>query len=86
MTGHRTILYRHYVGLMMENKNQNLKNNLYLTNNVVNGGFKKKTNKMDVNTIIKVGLLKEVLEILHFRLSRHVGGHNCVCFSLIDLY
>ena len=66
MTGHRTILYSHYVGLMMENKNQTLNNNLYLTNNVVNGGFEKKPNKTDVNTIIKVGLLKEVLEILHF--------------------
>ena len=51
---------------MMENKNRTLNNNLYLTNNVVNGGFEKKLNKKDVNTIIKVGLLKEVLEILHF--------------------
>ena len=66
MTGHRTILYSHYAHLKMENKNQTLNNNLYLTNNVVNGGFEKKPNKTDVNTIVKVGLLKEALEILHF--------------------
>ena len=42
MTGHRTILYSHYARLMIENKNRTLNNNLYLTNNVVNGGFEKK--------------------------------------------
>ena len=83
MTGHRTILYSHYAHLMIENKNQTLNNNLYLTNNVVNGGIGKKLNKRDMNTIIKVGLLKEALEILHFTKQPGRWADTIVYVSLL---
>lgn len=55
-----------FAELMLEGNKQALKNNLYTTDNAVSGGFGKNVNKKDVKKIVKVGLLKEALEILHY--------------------